>query len=58
MCHKTVDNYFHAIEFVPECCKTQKINDQAIDICPSKIKYVHIRLKTCVIKPLIEILLQ
>ena len=24
MCNKTVDNYAHALEFVPECYKTQK----------------------------------
>ena len=25
MCHKTVEIYPHALEFVPECYKTQKV---------------------------------
>ena len=30
MCNKAVDNYSHALEFVPECYKTQKMCDKAI----------------------------
>ena len=41
MC-KVVKNYPHALEFVPKCYKTQKINicDKAVDTYPSTIKFV------------------
>ena len=28
MCNKAVDNYTHALEFVPKCYKTQKLCDE------------------------------
>ena len=31
MCNKAVDNYPHALEFVPECYKTQKMCDKAVN---------------------------
>ena len=41
MC-KVIKNYPHALEFVPKCYKTQKINicDKAVDTYPSTIKFV------------------
>ena len=41
MC-KVVKNYPQALEFVPKCYKTQKINicDKAVDTYPSTIKFV------------------
>ena len=39
MCGKAVDSYPHALEFVPECYKTQKMCDKAADTYPSMIKY-------------------
>ena len=38
--NKAVDNYPPALEFVPECHKTQKMCDKAIDIYTSTIKFV------------------
>ena len=36
MCNKAVDNYPHALEFVSECFKTQKMCDIAVDThCPT-----------------------
>ena len=35
-----VNNYPHALEFVPECYKTQKMCDKAVDTHPLAIKYV------------------
>ena len=34
MCNNAVDNYPHALEFVSECYKTQKMRDKAIDTHP------------------------
>ena len=31
MCDKTVDNYFHALEFVSECFRTQNMCDKAVN---------------------------
>ena len=39
MCDKAVDNYPHALEFVPECYETPKICDKAVTH-PSINKYV------------------
>ena len=41
MC-EVVKNYPHALEFVPKCYKTQKINicDKAVYTYPSTIKFV------------------
>ena len=33
MCNKAVENYPHALEFVPECCKTQKMRDKVVHRC-------------------------
>ena len=38
MCNKAVDNYPHALEFVPECYTTQKICDKAFNTYPSVLK--------------------
>ena len=40
MCNKLVDNYLHALEFVPECFVTQKMCDKSVDTYPSTIKFV------------------
>ena len=40
MCDKAVENYSHALEFAPECYKTQKICDKAVYTHPSTIKFV------------------
>ena len=40
MCRKAVDNYPHALEFVPECYKTQKMYDKAVNTYASSIKFV------------------
>ena len=37
MCNKAVDNYPHALEFVPECCKTQNVH-KAVDTYLSRKK--------------------
>ena len=31
MCNKEVDNYNHALEFITECYKTQRVSDKAVD---------------------------
>ena len=36
-CNKTIDNYPHALEFVLESYKTQKMSDKAVDTYPSTI---------------------
>ena len=33
MCDKAVDNYAHALEFVPECYNTQEMCDKDFDRC-------------------------
>ena len=40
MCDKIVGNYPHALEFVPECYKTQKMCDKAVNTYPSITEYV------------------
>ena len=40
MCNKAIDNYTHALEFVPHCHMTQKVSDKAVDTHPSTIEYV------------------
>ena len=40
-CYKNQEickNYPDTLEFVPECCNTQKMCDKAVDIYPSTIK--------------------
>ena len=40
MCNKAVDNYHHALEFVPECYKTLKMCGKAVNTYHSTIKFV------------------
>ena len=40
MCIKAVDQYPHALEFVPQSYKTQNMCDKAVDTYPYKIKFV------------------
>ena len=40
MYNKVVDNYSHASEFFPECQKTQKRCDEAVDTYPYTIKFL------------------
>ena len=37
---ESVDNYPHALEFLPECHKTQKMCNKGVNNHPSAIKYV------------------
>ena len=46
MCDKAVDNYDHALEFVPDRCKSQKMYDEVIDDYPSTIQFVSEGYKT------------
>ena len=39
MCNKVVDNYPNALEFVPECYKTQKMCDKAVNTYPSTVNF-------------------
>ena len=40
MCNKILANYAHALEFVPNCCKTKKMCNEAVNTSPSAIKFV------------------
>ena len=40
MCDKAVDNYAYALEFIPDCYKTQKMCNKAINTYPSPILFV------------------
>ena len=41
MCNKAVDNYPHALEFVPECYKTQEMcYNKTVDTYPFTIKFI------------------
>ena len=40
MCNKAIENYPHALEYVSECYKTQKMCDKADDIFHSTIRFV------------------
>ena len=40
MYNKAVDNFLHALEFVPERCKTQKMCDKAVSSFPSATEFV------------------
>ena len=35
MCNKVVDNYLHALEYVPDCYMTQNMRDKAVNTHPS-----------------------
>ena len=52
MCNKVIENYLHALEFVPECYKTQKNCNKAVNTYPSSITYVPecYKIQECVIK--------
>ena len=39
MCYKAVDDYAHALEFIPDWYKIQKCN-KAVDTCPCAIQFV------------------
>ena len=55
MCHQAVDKSLNALEFVLECCKTQKLCHKAVNTYHSTIKLFlnAIEFKKCVIKLLI-----
>ena len=40
MCNKGADNYPDALEFVPECYKSQNMCDKAVNTYSSTIKFV------------------
>ena len=40
MCNKVAYNFLHALELVPECYKSQKMCDKAVNTYPSTIKFV------------------
>ena len=40
MYNKAVGNCCHALEFVSECYKTQKMQDKGVSAYPSTIKFV------------------
>ena len=40
MCNKAVDNYPHALEFVPECFMAQEIWDKAVNTHSSTIEFI------------------
>ena len=46
MCDKAADYYSHAIEFVSNCHKTEKMCDKAVDINPYAVKFVSQCYKT------------
>ena len=37
MCNEAVENYPHALEFVPECYKAQNMCDKAVNTYPTTI---------------------
>ena len=39
MYDKAVDNYHHALKFVPDCYIIKKICDKAVDTCHSTIQF-------------------
>ena len=60
MCNEAVDDCAHALELVPNCCKTQNMYNKAVDTYTSTIRFVPGCYKTqemCVIKLLILVLL-
>ena len=40
MCNKAVDNYPHALEFVPECFMAQEIWDKAVNTHSSTTEFI------------------
>ena len=57
MCDKALDNYPHALKFVPDCYMTQKMFDKATNTHPPTIKFVPKCYKTqeIVIKLLMDV---
>ena len=39
-CNKALDNYAHALEFVPDCYETKKISNAAVNTYPSGIQFI------------------
>ena len=40
MCNKAVDNYAHALKFVPDCYMTQEMCDKVVNTDSSTIQFV------------------
>ena len=40
MCGEAVDNYSHALRFVSDCYKTQKMRNKAVSTYHSAIKFI------------------
>ena len=51
---KAVDNYLHALEFVPDCYMTQKcvIKLSILNLLELNMFLINLRLNKCVMKPL------
>ena len=40
MCNKAIDDYPHALELFPDCLKSQKIRNKAVNTYSFAIKFV------------------
>ena len=40
MCNEAIDDYVHALKFVPDCFKTQKMGNKAVNTDPSTLQFV------------------
>ena len=40
MCNRAGDNYAYALEFVPDCYKTQNMCNKVVNTSPSAIQFV------------------
>ena len=40
MCNEAFDDYVHALQFVPDCFKTQKVGNKAVNTNPSTMHFV------------------
>ena len=40
MCNKAVYNNAHALEFAPDCYKTQKLCNKTVNTYPSTVQFV------------------
>ena len=40
MCDKAVDNYAHALQFVPNCYKIQKMCNKSVDTHASAMQFL------------------
>ena len=59
-CDKSVSNYAHTLEFVPNSCKSEKMCNETVDTYPSAIQFIPAQYKVhtkCVIKLLLLVLL-